>query len=102
PMPESSRAALTRVGALVEGPAFHPYLSGRANLVRLDTADRTADRRTSARRIDAALDRVGLLGAATKKYRAYSLGTRQRLALAAALLMPRDLLVLDEPTNGLD
>lgn len=102
PMPESSRAALTRVGALVEGPAFHPYLSGRANLVRLDAADRTADRRTSARRIDAALDRVGLLGAATKKYRAYSLGMRQRLALAAALLMPRDLLVLDEPTNGLD
>lgn len=102
PMPQASRDVLKRVGALVEGPAFHPYLSGRSNLTRLDAADRSADPRTSARRIDSALDRVGLLGAASKKYRAYSLGMRQRLALAAALLMPRDLLVLDEPTNGLD
>lgn len=102
PMPASTRAVLPRVGALVEGPAFHPYLSGRANLNRLDAADRAADPRTSARRVDAALDRVGLLSAAGKNFRAYSLGMRQRLALAAALLMPRDLLVLDEPTNGLD
>jgi ABC-2 type transport system ATP-binding protein len=90
------------VGSLVEGPAFHPYLSGRANLVRLDAADRFADPATSRQRIDAALDRVGLLHAAKKRYRAYSLGMRQRLAIAAALLQPRDLLVLDEPTNGLD
>ncbi len=94
--------ALRRVGALVEGPAFHPYLSGRANLARLDAADRYADPRTARGRIDSALDRVGLLAAATKRYRAYSLGMRQRLAIASALLMPRDLLVLDEPTNGLD
>jgi ABC-type multidrug transport system ATPase subunit len=94
--------ALRRVGALVEGPAFHPYLSGRANLARLDAADRYADPGTARQRIDAALDRVGLLAAATKRYRAYSLGMRQRLAIASALLMPRDLLVLDEPTNGLD
>jgi ABC-2 type transport system ATP-binding protein len=93
---------LPRVGALVEGPAFHPYLSGRANLERLDAADLTADPRTSRRRIDAALDRVGLLATAGKRYRAYSLGMRQRLAIAAAMLMPRELLVLDEPTNGLD
>ena len=102
PIPAGASRALRRVGALVEGPAFHPYLSGRANLARLDAADPHSDARTAAHRIDAALDRVGLLPAATKRYRAYSLGMRQRLAIANALLVPRDLLVLDEPTNGLD
>ena len=102
PMPAGVSRTLRRVGALVEGPAFHPYLSGRANLGRLDAADPDSDPRTAAARIDAALDRVGLLPAATKRYRAYSLGMRQRLAIANALLEPRDLLVLDEPTNGLD
>ncbi|MEO7235175.1 MAG: ABC transporter ATP-binding protein [Lapillicoccus sp.] len=102
PMPAQAGEALRQVGALVEGPAFHPYLSGRRNLARLDAADRWSDPRTSRRRIDEALDRVGLLAAATKRYRAYSLGMRQRLAIAAALLAPRELLVLDEPTNGLD
>ena len=102
PMPARLAAVLPRVGALIEGPAFHPYLTGRANLVRLDRCDATADPRTSAERIEAALARVGLIAAATKKYRNYSLGMKQRLGLAAALLQPRDLLVLDEPTNGLD
>ena len=102
PMPRSAAEVLPRVGALVEGPAFHPHLSGRANLARLDAADRTADPATADRRIAAALDRVGLGAAARKRYRAYSLGMRQRLGIAAALLQPRELLVLDEPTNGLD
>jgi ABC-type multidrug transport system ATPase subunit len=102
PMPGRSTEVLRRIGALVEGPAFHPYLSGRANLARLDAADGYSDPRTAGTRIDSALDRVGLLPAATKRYRAYSLGMRQRLAIANALLMPRDLLILDEPTNGLD
>ncbi|MFC7595997.1 ATP-binding cassette domain-containing protein [Terrabacter sp. GCM10028922] len=101
-IPQGAQVVLPRVGSLVEGPAFHPYLSGRANLRRLDAADLTADPRTARQRIDGALDRVGLLATAGKRYRAYSLGMRQRLAIAAALLMPRELLVLDEPTNGLD
>ncbi len=101
-MPDHAGDVLPLVGSLVEGPAFHPYLSARANLVRLDSVDRHADPRTTKLRVDGALDRVGLLAAADKKYRAYSLGMRQRLAIAGALLAPRELLVLDEPTNGLD
>ena len=96
------RQVLPRVGALIEGPAFHPYLTGLQNLRRLDDSDATADPKTSRSRIDAALARVGLTAAAGKKYRNYSLGMKQRLGLAAALLQPRQLLVLDEPTNGLD
>jgi ABC-2 type transport system ATP-binding protein len=101
-MPDRAARALPRVGALVEGPAFHPYLPGRDNLRRLDAADRTAEPWTAEARIAAALDRVGLSAAAGKRYRGYSLGMKQRLAIAAALLKPRELLVLDEPTNGLD
>jgi ABC-2 type transport system ATP-binding protein len=93
---------LPSVGSLVEGPAFYPQLSGRANLARLDAADRVASPRTAPVRIDRALDRVGLLAAAGKRYRAYSLGMKQRLAIAAGLLQPRQLMILDEPTNSLD
>ena len=101
-MPDRVMAVLPRVGALVEGPAFHPYLSGRANLARLDAVDATADPRTARARAGAALERVGLAAAAGKRYRQYSLGMKQRLGIAAALLQPRQLLILDEPTNGLD
>jgi lantibiotic transport system ATP-binding protein len=101
-MPAFASRVLPRVGALIEGPAFHPYLSGAQNLRRLDVSDATADPATSRSRIAAALARVGLSAAAGKKYRNYSLGMKQRLGLAAALLQPRELLVLDEPTNGLD
>jgi ABC-2 type transport system ATP-binding protein len=101
-MPTGAAKVLPRIGALVEGPAFHPYLSGRDNLRRLDSADRTVDPSTVNARIDGALERVGLLSAAGKRYRIFSLGMRARLSIAAALLRPRDLLILDEPTNGLD
>jgi len=102
PMPRAAGVVLPRVGALVEGPAFHPYLNGRDNLLRLDAGDLTVPGRSSRARVNSALERVGLAAAAGKRYRKYSLGMRQRLGLAAALLRPRDLLVLDEPTNGLD
>ena len=102
PMPDAAAGVLPRVGALVEGPAFHPYLSGRDNLLRLDAADRTVTASGARQRVGDALERVGLAAAAAKRYRAYSMGMRQRLGLAAALIRPRELLVLDEPTNGLD
>ncbi|HTA11689.1 MAG TPA: ABC transporter ATP-binding protein [Streptosporangiaceae bacterium] len=102
PMPAGQARALPLVGSLVEGPAFYPHLSGRANLARLDAADRTANPSTLQDRIDRALDRVGLLAAADKRYRAYSLGMKQRLGIATSLLRQRALVVLDEPTNGLD
>jgi ABC-2 type transport system ATP-binding protein len=102
PMPRASRAVLPHVGALIEGPALYGFLSGRDNLIRYDAADPTADPRTRRARVASALDRVGLSAAAGKKAKAYSLGMKQRLGLASALLQPRRLLVLDEPTNGLD
>ncbi len=102
PMPAGATRVLHRVGSLVEGPAFYPFLAGRDNLARYDAADATADPATSRARIDEALDRVGLLAAAKKRYRNYSLGMKQRLAIAAGLLRPRELIILDEPTNGLD
>lgn len=101
-MPQQLASVLPEVGALVEGPGFYPFLSGAANLLRLDSADRHASSSTRRQRVDEALDRVGLSHAAGKKVRAYSLGMKQRLGLANAMLRPRELLVLDEPTNGLD
>lgn len=101
-MPRQWASVLPDVGALVEGPGFYPFLSGAANLLRLDSADRHASSSTRRNRVNEALDRVGLGHAAGKKVRAYSLGMKQRLGLANAMLRPRELLVLDEPTNGLD
>lgn len=101
-MPRDAATVLPRIGALVEGPAFSPFLSGAANLRRFDAADPLASAATRAARIDTALDRVGLSHASVKKVHMYSLGMKQRLGIALALLMPHELLVLDEPTNGLD
>jgi ABC-2 type transport system ATP-binding protein len=101
-MPAGATEVLHRVGSLVEGPAFYPFLTGLDNLARYDAADRSVDPKTAAARIEGALDRVGLLSAAKKRYRHYSLGMKQRLAIASSLLRPRELIILDEPTNGLD
>jgi ABC-2 type transport system ATP-binding protein len=101
-MPTHALAVLPDIGALVEGPAGYPHLSGRTNLGLFDAAGPGGPRRTRRHRIDEVLDRVGLGGIDSRPLRAYSLGMRQRLGLAAALLHRPRLLILDEPTNGLD
>ncbi|MGA1836235.1 ATP-binding cassette domain-containing protein [Herbiconiux sp. 11R-BC] len=101
-IPAGLARVLPEVGALIEGPGFSPFLSGAANLRRLDAADGFAPAATRTARVQHALERVGLTHAAGKKVRAYSLGMKQRLGIANALLAPRELIVLDEPTNGLD
>jgi ABC-2 type transport system ATP-binding protein len=92
-----ARAYLPRVGALIEGPTFYPALSGRENLMVLA---RIGGLRPA--RVDEVLERVGLAERGPDLFRTYSLGMRQRLGIAAAVLPGPELLVLDEPTNGLD
>jgi ABC-2 type transport system ATP-binding protein len=102
PVPRRVGEVLPRIGALVEGPGAYGHLSGRRNLALLDAMGKAGPRRTRNDRVEAVLDRVGLGGIDRRPVKAYSLGMRQRLGLAAALLSPPTLLILDEPTNGLD
>jgi ABC-2 type transport system ATP-binding protein len=88
---------LSKVGALIEAPAFYPQLSGRENLRALARLGRLP-----LAAVDPVLERSGLLARAGDKYRSYSLGMKQRLGIAAAMLAGPELLILDEPTNGLD
>jgi len=102
PIPKHGTRVLQHVGALVEGPAFVPHLDGRRNLTLLDAAGPGGDKRTRTARIDEVLAQVRLDDVGHRPVKAYSLGMKQRLGLAAALLRRPRLLVLDEPTNGLD
>jgi ABC-2 type transport system ATP-binding protein len=102
PMPRAAPTILPQVGGLIEGPGFYPAMSGRRNLAVFDAAGPGSRRAGRRRRIAEALEVVGLGGVDRRPVRAYSLGMRQRLGLAAALIRRPRLLVLDEPTNGLD
>jgi ABC-type multidrug transport system ATPase subunit len=104
PIPRHVGRVLPQIGAIIEEPGAYPHLSGRANLRLFDAAGPggRGARGTRRRRVDEALEQVGLAGIDRRPVRTYSLGMRQRLGLAAALVRRPRLLILDEPTNGLD
>lgn len=99
---DQRQQALRRVGAIIEQPSFYPFLSGRENLQGIATFSGLARGAATDARIDSTLALVGLAARARDTYRKYSLGMKQRLGIAAALLTNPELIILDEPTNGLD
>jgi ABC-type multidrug transport system ATPase subunit len=92
-----SSEALANIGALIEAPGFYPFLSGRDNLRVM-----AGHARVEPERVDVVLEEVGLIGRAKDRFRTYSQGMKQRLGVASALLKDPDVLILDEPTTGLD
>ena len=94
---DSTHSALKKVGAIIERPNFYPYMTAAQNLALVCKIKGVA-----TDKIDEKLDIVGLLDRKNSKFRTYSLGMKQRLAIASALLNDPEILILDEPTNGLD
>ncbi|MEJ8280499.1 ABC transporter ATP-binding protein [Pseudonocardia spirodelae] len=101
-LPHRAAEVLPHVGALIETPALHPHRTGRQNLLRAAAAEPLLDSSRIPAAVDAVLRRVGLAGAADRRAGDYSPGMRRRLGLAVPLLTRRRLVVLDEPTDGLD
>ncbi|GAB2982045.1 ABC transporter ATP-binding protein [Nocardioides montaniterrae] len=96
-VPQHQPDVMSRIGAVVESPKFSPGLTGRHSLLLLSRSVGVADTR-----VDDALETVGLTARSNQRYKGYSLGMKQRLAVAATLLRDPELLILDEPSNGLD
>lgn len=99
---ENRKAALTNVGAIVENPIFFPYMSGRKNLINLGRLTPTISENELDRKVEKVLKKVELEKRADDKVGTYSLGMKQRLGIAQALLGDPKIVILDEPTNGLD
>ncbi len=99
---KNRKEALLKLGAIVESPIFFPYMSGRKNLQNLARLNPNMDRKTQLNKVEEVLEVVGLKDRANDKVKTYSLGMKQRLGIAQALLNNPEVIILDEPANGLD